>query len=334
MSYKLLPPGERGPFWYARGSVAGRRFEVSTGQRNRAAAKEWAIQYVATLASAPNPSKGPVTFRAAAEAYKSFRKPAPYDATWIDRLVGYLGNEMVDEIVQARLVSAAEELLPGRANSTKNRQIFTPASAILHYAAEQEWCPYRRFKRLKVSRKSPRKPASEKAVRALLANTKGYQHAFIAVLYETGLRVTDVCALKRENLDLRAARLGVHIGKTDELASLPLSPYLIASLAKLPEVPGGWVFPWRTRWRIYDWLVPLRKKLKVAYTPHMSRHALATDAQAAGVSDKGIAELGVWRDPRSTHRYQHVRPTAVPGRSVGKLLGAKVGEKRVRRSKT
>jgi len=39
------------------------------------------------------------------------------------------------------------------------------------------------------------------------------------------------------------------------------------------------------------------------------------------------AKLGVWRDPRSLHRYQHVRPDAIPGRNASALLHAnkKVG---------
>jgi hypothetical protein len=53
----------------------------------------------------------------------------------------------------------------------------------------------------------------------------------------------------------------------------------------------------------------------------MSRHALATAAGAALIPDKVAAEMGAWADPRSLHRYQHVRPDAIPGRDAGAILG-------------
>jgi hypothetical protein len=80
------------------------------------------------------------------------------------------------------------------------------------------------------------------------------------------------------------------------------------------------VFPWATRRGVYAWLKPLVKKLDVTYTPHMSRHALATAAGAAKIPDKEAALLGVWQDPRSLRRYQHVRPDPIPGRTAGILL--------------
>jgi len=55
-------------------------------------------------------------------------------------------------------------------------------------------------------------------------------------------------------------------------------------------------------------------------TPQVGRHALAAAAGDANIPDKKAAELGVWRDPRSLHRYQHVKPDAIPGRTAGSLL--------------
>lgn len=78
-----------------------------------------------------------------------------------------------------------------------------------------------------------------------------------------------------------------------------------------------------TRRGVYAWLKPLTKRLGVTYTPHMSRHALATAADAAQIPDKRAPELGVWRDARSLHRYQHVRPQPIPGREAGALAGAR-----------
>jgi hypothetical protein len=59
----------------------------------------------------------------------------------------------------------------------------------------------------------------------------------------------------------------------------------------------------------------------VAYSPHLSRHALATELQRRRIPDKEAAQYGAWRDPRSLHRYQHADPTPLENRSAGELVG-------------
>ncbi len=140
------------------------------------------------------------------------------------------------------------------------------------------------------------------------------------MLYELGLRIMDTLRIEWANIDLTTARVRVRISKTDDWASLELSGALVAMLANLPSKRAR-LFPWSTTRGVYGWLKPLRDRLGVTYTPHMSRHALATAASDAGIPDKKAAELGVWRDARSLHRYQHVRPDAIPGRSAGSLIG-------------
>ncbi len=63
----------------------------------------------------------------------------------------------------------------------------------------------------------------------------------------------------------------------------------------------------------------LRASPSSTYTPHLSRHALATDLRALGWDMRAIAERGVWRDERSAGRYTHHHATDTPGRSVGIL---------------
>jgi hypothetical protein len=40
----------------------------------------------------------------------------------------------------------------------------------------------------------------------------------------------------------------------------------------------------------------------------------------SGHADKKAAEVGVWKDPHSLHRDQHVKPEAKPGRHVGLIF--------------
>lgn len=348
MWVKYLPPGKRGANWYIIGRDTSGRFEYSTGQRTRGRAEAFAEQFLAERARRRVPGRSEtVAFDAAAGFYKA-AKPhlSKVDIRLVDAVARHIGNVDCRRVTHATLVEAANALYPRGSNATKNRKVISPAAAILHYAAEQEWCDDRRFAKFAVSRKSNREPASDDTMRLLLANcasparkhpngrkhdhNQAHKRVLLAMLYELGLRISDTLRMEWSGIDLRAARARVRISKTDDSASLELSPALVAMIANLPR-RGGRLFPWSTTRGVYAWLKPLRERLGVTYTPHMSRHALATAASDANIPDKKAAELGVWRDPRSLHRYQHVKPDAIPGRNAGILMGA--GNRRERSGK-
>lgn len=231
-------------------------------------------------------------------------------------------------------LAAANQMLQGKSNATKNRQVIGPGAAVIHYAADQKWCGYLRIAKFKVSRKSTREPARDEDVALLMANVEqqrtnkrgrkrdvqvAYKRLFLAIVYETGLRLSHLLSIEWRNIDLQAGRIHVRIPKSDELAAVPISEVVISMLANLP-VKFGRLFPWHTSRGVYGWLNPLKDKLGVKYTPHMSRHRLATDADAAGIPDKRAALLWIWQDPRILHRYQHVRPDAIPGRDARRII--------------
>lgn len=325
MGYKLFAPRTRknNATYIVRGTVGGVRFEERTGKETREDAEQWTINYLKGLGG---PAAGPVvTFAQAAEAYIALKKPRKDDENNINLLGKWLADKPLSEIVGADLISAAQALKPKVSDATKNRAIITPGSAVLHYAEEQGWCPYRRHRRLKVSRRSPRRPVSDATMRLLLANTSGHQHLLLAWLYETGVRITDSLRLHDSDLTLPAGRVRVGSSKTDDHGEIGISPELVALLANAPRCTvakvAGKVFPWRDRHGVYKWLRKLTERLGVTYTPHLSRHALATDLRALGWDMKAIADRGLWRDERSAGRYTHHRSTDTPGRSVGILRG-------------
>jgi integrase len=124
----------------------------------------------------------------------------------------------------------------------------------------------------------------------------------------------------RNDIDLGRGVARVGSRKTDDHGEIGLSPELVAMLANAPPLPTGRVFPWRDRHGVYRWLRPLCARLGVSYTPHQSRHAMATDLRALGYDMRAIAERGLWRDERSAGRYVHHRSAAVGERGVVLLL--------------
>jgi|GEM_PF-1761169 len=346
MPYTLIPPGKRGPCWYVRGSDAAGPFEYSTGKDVRRDAARWVEEiFLPARARARVPGRGEaVTFATAARHYKAANPHlVRSDVAKVDAVAREIGDDDCRAVNQARLVDAANKLLPGRANATKNRWVIGPAAAVLHYAAEQEWCADRRFRKFKVSAKSNREPATPATLQKLFEHLEDppdecapqwkvqgdgsdpnlpYKRLLLAILYETGLRIGHTLSIEWRAIDLQAGRIGVVIPKSDELALVPISAVIVAELANLPDDrKTGHLFPWRTTSGVYPWLRRACARAKVHYTPHQSRHALATAAQ--DIPDKKAAELGVWLDPRSLHRYQHVKPEPIAGRDAGFLVRAR-----------
>jgi integrase len=320
MRYKLYPPGARkgNRTYVVRAWVNGRQVEKVLEATKRPNAESEADDLLSSI-KGRDPSEV-VTFRAAADAYKAAKRLRKQDLAYVERLQDYFGSRPVAEMVGADLIVAAHTLADGTSDANKTRAVIGPASAILHYASEQGWCPERRHRRLKVSRRSNRKPATPETIRLLLANTTGMQHLFLAWLYETGQRITASLQLRRDDLDLGRGIAYVTSNKTDDHGQLELSPELVVMLAKAEKQPSGRVFPWGDRHNVYRWLRPLCKRLGVSYTPHQSRHAMATDLRALGYDMKAITERGLWRDERSASRYVHHRSSAVPERGVVLML--------------
>lgn len=353
---EFLPPGKRGASWYITGVDASGRYEVSTGIRDkgdRRAAEAFAQAFLDERARRRIPGAGEqVGFRDAARFYKAANPHlSKADIRKVDAVAGHIGDTDCRLVTHAHLVGAADALKPGRKDSSKNRWVIGPAAAVLHYAAGNKWCDYTRLSKFWESRKSDREPARDEDLARLIANVEaparqskfgrladenaGFKKILLMMLYEHGLRLGHLLAVQMPHIDLPRAEVKVRIGKSDEWATLVLSPALVAAIANLLEeirqrprrralgrhVPRqGRFFPWTTNRGVYAWLKPLRERLGITYTPHMSRHRLATDADRAQIPDKRAAELGVWQDPRSLHRYQHVRPTPIAGRSAATLL--------------
>jgi integrase len=317
---QLYAPGTRkgNRTYIVRASVNGRQVEKVLEATKLPDAKKEAGDFLASIRGRTPDEQ--VTFEYAAQAYMAFRRPRNDDQKWINKLVSFFGQRDIRDIRNDDIRQAADALCPHVQPETKVRYVYTPCSAIMHYAAEQDWCSYRRIRRPSFDRRSKRSPASDDTLRLLLANTAAHQHLLLAWLYETGQRISDSLRLMRNDLELRKGIARVGSSKTDDRGELGLSPELVAMLANAPHLPNGRVFPWSDRHGVYRWLRPLCRKLGVSYTPHQSRHAMATDLRALGYDMKAISERGLWRDERSAARYVHHRSTAVGERSAVLLL--------------
>ena len=202
------------------------------------------------------------------------------------------------------LVDAANALYPRCAASTKNSQVFAPAAAVLHYAAENDLCPYTRVKKLKEKRPEPRAMRKEDAAR-LIACAEGKLRLLLVFLFGQGWRISDTLRLRWQDINLNEATVQYRITKTDEWFTMPLH-LAVLNLLRDEQTQVGRVFPWRGRSSLYPELRLLCIRAQVRFTPHMARHSFATWLGADGVSPFEIMKAGAWKDHRSVSRYTDV----------------------------
>jgi site-specific recombinase XerD len=160
--------------------------------------------------------------------------------------------------------------------------------------------------------------------------------ALLALLYGTGIRVSECCGLRNEDVDL--AQLTVHVtGKGghqrtvpfNEVTAATLERYLQARGRSLPAAPfflsrGGRAM---SRGVVYERVRSSARKARLGkiVSPHRLRHTFATHLVRAGVGLVTIRDLLGHRLITSTQLYLHVTAEdlrdAARRHPIARLLG-------------
>lgn len=342
---RLYAPGERrgNRYYIAKGSIGGREYEVvcrDEGGRptqDRRAARRFAQQF--ERAARAEARRGPPqTFAEVAAVYVEAVNAGPAQRRYVERLKGALingrplGDLCVADLRQADLDQAVAALYPARyTNQTRNRQGYAPAAAVLHYAAGNEWCAYWPVRKQKEPEPETRRPMPGVRERLLRA-AKGKERAFLTVLFFQGLRVTEALSLSTAHTSVAEGWLEVESKKARRWKRVLMHPEVREALANMkPEAGGRW-FPWRSRWRVYDWLGPLCARLGVRFTPHMARHLFGAEIRKLGGTLRDIGDLGSWFDLKSVARYDIVDDSH-KRELLSRLRVTKSGRDRGRRAK-
>lgn len=233
MPWKLIPPRPgKTSFWYVRGKYLGIHLDHSTGTAEKAAAAR-IIR----------------TWRKQAERGEFRVAAAPVEATFVSAAVAYMqsggSNQYVgpilklwrgrtlDSIDQIALDTLAAELYPTATAATRNRQVYTPVSAILKHAGLEK-----RFKRPRgwQGKKSTSWLEPDQAF-ALFAAADRIDPEFgllCRFLLYTGMRLDE--ALSRPLRDLKIDRAYVYLpeSKTGEPRGCHLPQHLVASFRAQP----------------------------------------------------------------------------------------------------
>jgi hypothetical protein len=133
MPWKLQAPRHPNqPNWHVRGAYLGIRLDRSTGTRDQRAAarilKTWKEQAERGGFNKPEPV-GPLTFATAALAY--MREGG--ERKHLKPILRAWGTRTIASIDQVAIGALAERLYPDGTPATRNRQVYTPVSAVLKH---------------------------------------------------------------------------------------------------------------------------------------------------------------------------------------------------------
>jgi integrase len=335
----------RSPFWVIRGSIKGRRYEETTGTAERALAEEIRAKREAELfreAIYGRSAPASTSFAQAALAYveeggaKRFLRP----------VAEHFAETPLAKIDQDAIERGARRVYPQASAATRNRQFFTPASAVLHFAARRGWVSQPIIARPNVAAAPFRWLTPEEAERLIAASSPHLRPLVVFMLY-TGARSGEALALDWRDLSLGRAHVTFTKTKNGEARGVPLHRRVVAELANLPHREGP-VF------RRPDGLAYVGPKgaddtsagsrIKKAFrgavrraglvnvSPHDLRHTFATWHYQGNRDLTALQKLGGWKSVAMVLRYAHVNvgelaasidrlPSGFEASQVGGLLG-------------
>lgn len=314
MPLKLTPPRQgKSPYYYVRGTYLGNSLDRSTKTTDRKTAARILAKWKAEIERGEFSQPGEPTFLSASVAYMQ----AGGEQRFLEPIVNKLGYRLLRTLDQIAIDAAANEIYPKASAQTKNRQFYTPVSAVLKHAGIDM-----KIKRPKGWRgnKSTTWLKPEEAFRLFRAADKKDKEfgLFLRLLCYTGMRLSDGLNLKIENVDLRRASAYIPKTKNTNPRTCHLPPGLVAALANHPRgmKREGKVFRFSKNGRLYVLLNAAKKACGLKLPPregsfHALSHTWATwMAQYAGLQDRELLLTGRWDDLSSVARYAHLAASA------------------------
>jgi site-specific recombinase XerD len=137
----------------------------------------------------------------------------------------------------------------------------------------------------------------------------------LLLLPRTGLRISEMCGLRRENIVKRAGFLGLLFrGKRDEQRFVPLNKAARSALSSYMKAyePGDWLFPGYRGGHITPAAVrKVTRKMAAEHSdfgrlsPHVLRHSFLTHALKNGADLRTLQALAGHKNIETTARYLH-----------------------------
>jgi integrase len=326
MSLKLIPPkAGRSPYYRVRGTFLGIQVDRSTQLRDPRLAEKvrerWEREIVrGEYRQSSGPDDAPRTFLDAAIAYMQAGGDS-YHLGPIIRMTGEaaLNDIPLEKIDQIAIDRAASALFPNAPAPTKNRNFYTPVSAVLKRAGIDKAIKRPKGWRGKKS-VSWLEPEQAFALLAAAEQLDPEFGMFCRLLCYTGMRLGEALAIKVGAVDLERRAIYLPETKNGESRTVHLTPELVVALANHPR---GLDRPADERLVRFSVSGRFRAKLKRAMKAaglsfprrqagyHLFCHTYATWMRRYnGMDNYALARTGRWKDPRSVDVYLHTETSA------------------------
>ena len=308
MPLKLIPPRPgKSPNFTIRGTYLGASVNKTAGTPDKAFAKKILKNIKAEIERGVFCRPGAPTFASAALKYID----AGGEERFVLKLAEHFGEMPLVGVNQASIDDAALVLYPRACTATRNRQVYSPISAILKSAGVAE-----PLKRPKGGRGAQRLffLTPEQAGRLLgAAEAHDVEFGlFLAFLLYTGCRLSEALSVELANVNLNEAWAYVPGTKNGAPRLVHMPPVLVSALAGHPrglERPGR-LFRFGKCGRLYTWLNDVAESASVTIPPRVAFHAFrhtwgAWMRRYAGLDTTGLVETGAWRSRQAAAVYEH-----------------------------
>lgn len=321
MPLKLIPPREgRSANYRVRGTHLGVYLDRSAKTADRNIARKLLVKWREEIERGELSARPEMTFAAAALSYTR----AGGETRFLKKIVDYFGpNALVRDISQAALDEAAHTLYPDATPATRNRQFYTPISAILKHAGHDH-----SIRRPKGAQGRARTdwltPEDAKRLVAAAMEVDAEFAIFITILLTTGMRLSDLLGMECKRVHLKERFAFIPRTKNDEPRPVHLPPAAVAALAAHPRGMDRdeTAFRFRKNGHLYNLMKGVKKKAGADLswvTFHTFCHTWATWMRRyAGLDTTGLVATGRWADRKSAARYEHV-VTSEEARRADKL---------------
>lgn len=314
MPLKLVPPRiGKTPFYAVRGSHLGVYLDRSTKTAEKSLAAKLLKAWKDDIERGAIARPGEPTWLDAVTSYIA----ATGNDDFLQPITEHLGTMPLKLIDQAVIDAAAVALYPHGTAPTRNRNLYTPVSAVLKHNG-YDW----KIRRPKGWRGTQRTDwmEPEPAFRLLKAACEVDLEfgIFLFLLLYTGPRLSEACRLPCDKFNLPQAFAYIGTTKTGAPRAVHLPPVLVAALASHPrgldrrnkDGTSAKAFRFVKCGRLYTLLNSAKKKAGPDLgfvTFHIFCHTWATwMRQYGGLDLHGLVATERWKDPASAARYAHV----------------------------
>lgn len=309
MPLVLKEPRDTRPYYSVRGTYLGIYINRSTKTADRATAKKVLKQFEKDIERGrftEEVKKGP-TFTTAAARYVR----DGHEGRFLDRIAAYFGDTPIDQIDQEKIDDAAHALYPTSTNATRNRQVYSPVSAVLRHAGVD--LRLRRPAGANGARRefTFRQEQADALIRAAMEHEEEFGLLLLFLLY-TGCRLGEALSLTIDDMELQHATALARDTKNGTNRRVHLPPQLVAALACHPRGLDreGKLFRYHKGQRLYQRLERACAASGVDIPDgvafHAFRHTWASWMRRyAGLDTTGLVATGAWLSPDAARRYEH-----------------------------